>query len=268
MAMPRNIYLVRHGQSEGNLLHKQYRETGDISLFSTNFLNIHESEYMLTELGIEQAHLAGEWFKKNAKFPVARMLVSNNNRAEQTGANLRLDNAAWMIDHNLGERENGLFSVLTPAEIEVNYKDHQRFHDSQPFLYRPPQGQSMLDKVNQIKIVLDTLSRECDGEDVVIVCHGHVIRGFRIILEHMSKSEINEYLNTEEDWGKVPNCAIVHYTRNDLKNDNGGMCKYLEWVRIIRPAGGGEPEDDFRLIKRKKYSNEELLEEVEKCRHT
>ncbi|MFZ4631929.1 MAG: histidine phosphatase family protein [Patescibacteria group bacterium] len=268
MSMPRNIYLVRHGQSEGNLLHQQYRETKDISLFSTNFLDIHEADYVLTEKGIEQARLAGKWLKRNVKSTFARMLVSNNTRAEETAAYLGLEDAAWMIDHNLGERENGLFSVLTPVEIEANFKWHQKFHDSQPFLYRPPQGQSMLDKVNQIKIVLETLSRECSGKDVVIVCHGHVIRGFRILLEHMSRSEINEYLNTEEDWGRVPNCAIVHYTRMNPKDNIGGLHEYLNWVRVIRPAGGGDPEDDWRLIKRKKYSNEELLQEVEKCKHS
>ena len=266
MGMPRNLYLVRHGQSEGNLLHQQYRETGDISLFSSNFLNIHESQYMLTDKGIEQAHSAGKWLKRNIKSPFARMLVSNNNRAMQTAAYLELEGSSWMIDANLRERENGLFNVLTPAEIEANYKNHQKFHDSQPLLYRPPQGESMADAILRIKVVLNTLARECSGKDVVIVCHGHIIRGFRIILEHMSLSESNEYLNTEEEWGKVPNCAIVHYTRINSKEENSGLHEHLNWVRIIRPAGGGEPEDNFRLIKRKKYSNEELLQEVKKCR--
>ena len=36
--------------------------------------------------------------------------------------------------------------------------------------------------------------------------------------------------------------------------------------RAIRPAGGGEMEDPFVSIERKKYTNEELLEEAEKNR--
>jgi len=37
---------------------------------------------------------------------------------------------------------------------------------------------------------------------------------------------------------------------------------------MIRPAGGGNPEDDFSKIERKKYSNKELLLEAEKNRNT
>lgn len=266
MGMPRNLYLVRHGQSEGNALRRQFEETGDMSLFSENFMNLHESQYMLTEKGIEQAKLAGKWLKKNVSNPFYRLLVSNNNRAMETAAYLGLENANWMIDFNLRERENGLFNVLSPLEQETAFKKQKQFHDSQPFLFRPPQGESVADVAQRIKIVLDTLARECDGQDVVIVCHGHVIRTFRIILERMTLSESNNYLTTEEDWGRVPNCAIVHYTRENPDCLSDDYSKYLNRVRIIRPAGGGALEDDFSLIQRRKYSNEDLLQEVERCR--
>jgi len=258
--MPKNLFLVRHGESEGNVINKKFRETGDESLFSENFLNLHESQYNLTEKGIEQAKLAGEWFKENNLISFDRMLVSNNNRAMQTAAYLDFENPLWMIDFNLRERENGLFNVITPTQRFANCVNQERFHDSQPFLFRPPQGESMADVAQRIKIILNTLARECDDKDVVIVCHGHVIRTFRIILEHMSLSQSNEYLNTEEAWGRVPNCAIVHYTR--IINDS--VTEHFNRYRIIRPAGGGDLEDSFLPIIRKKYSNEELLKEAKK----
>ena len=96
------------------------------------------------------------------------------------------------------------------------------------------------------------------GKNVIIVCHGHVIRTFRILLEHMSLSQSNEYLNTEEAWGRVPNCAIVHYTRST----DDSVTEYFNRFRIIRPAGGGNVEDDFSVITRHKYSNQELLQEA------
>ena len=193
--------------------------------------------------------------------------VSNNNRALQTGAYLNLPDAKWMIDFNLRERENGLFNVLSPAQRYAGCTDQQKFHDSQPFFFRPPQGESMADVAQRIKIVFGTLARECDSGNVLITCHGHIIRGCRIILEHMSLSQSNEYLSTEEEWGRVPNCAIVHYTRVNPEDPNGKLADHFGWVRIIRPAGGGAAEDPFTVIKRKKYSNEELLEEAEKCNH-
>ena len=260
MGMPKDLFLVRHGESEGNLINKKFRETGDGSLFTENFLNLHESQYNLTERGVEQAKLAGEWFKENNLVSFNRMLVSNNNRAMQTAAHLNLGDAKWMIDFNLRERENGLFNVIHPTQRYANCTNQEKFHDSQPFLFRPPQGESMADVAQRIKIILDTMARECDGKDVIIVCHGHVIRTFRIILEHMSLSQSNGYLSTEEAWGRVPNCAIVHYTR--LADDS--ITEHFNRFRIIRPAGGGEPEDSFLPIVRKKYSNEELFEEAKK----
>jgi broad specificity phosphatase PhoE len=266
MSMPRNLFLVRHGESEGNVVNKKFKETGDESLFSENFLNIHESQYNLTERGVLQATAAGQWFEKN---PISfdRMLVSNNNRAMQTAAYLNLPEAQWMIDFNLRERENGLFNVLSPAQRYAGGTDQQKFHDSQSFLFRPPQGESMADVAQRIKIILDTLARECDGKDVIIVCHGHVIRTFRIILERMSLSQSNDYLTTEEEWGRVPNCAIVHYTRLNPEINSNVLDAHFNWMRIIRPAGGGPLEDQFSFIKRKKYSSQELLDEALKCNY-
>jgi len=183
-------------------------------------------------------------------------------RAMQTAANLGFPNANWLIDFNLRERDGGLFNAITPSVRDLNYSVQQKFNDSQPFLFRPPQGESIADVCQRIKIILDTLGRECDGKDVIIVCHGHVMRAFRIILERMSLKKANDYLLSKEDWGKVPNCSIIHYTREDQTKKDVSLSNYFELVRVIRPAGGGTLQDDFSKIERKKYSNEDLLAEA------
>src|SRR3989338_10939418 len=104
MGMPKNLFLVRHGQSEGNLVRKQFEESGNESFFSDEFLGLHESQYSLTDLGVEQARKAGQWFSKNGFATFDRMLVSNNVRAMQTAAHLNVSGAHWMIDYNLRER--------------------------------------------------------------------------------------------------------------------------------------------------------------------
>ncbi len=194
------------------------------------------------------------------------MLVSNNVRALQTAAHLGFENPNWMIDHNLRERDGGLFNVITPSKRDTIYADQQKFYNTQPFLFRPPQGESLADVCIRDKVVLDTLARECDGKNVAIVCHGHVIRTYRMILERMSLQKMNEYLLTNDEWGRVPNCSIIHYTRDNPFDDKQGLSDRFNWVRIIRPAGGGEPEDSFSNIKRDKYSNKQLLEEAKKIR--
>lgn len=265
--MPKNLFLVRHGQSEGNKVRKDFEKTNNESVFSTEFLGLHESQYELTPLGVKQAKKAGEWFKKNKFITFDRMLVSNNVRAMQTAGYLNLPDALWMEEYNLRERDGGFFNGITPMERDRNYSDQQKFYNTQPFLFRPPQGESIADVCQRIKIVLDTLARECDGKNVIIVCHGHVIRAFRIILERMSLGQTNDYLTTKEEWGRVPNCAIIHYTRENPVDFQQGLFTSFNFVRIIRPAGGGELEDSFVKIERKKYSNAELLEAAKKNRH-
>ena len=237
--MPKNLFLVRHGQSEGNLVRKKFEESGDEAFFSDEFLGLHESQYALTDLGVEQATKAGKWFSENNFTIFDRMLVSNNVRAMQTAAHLEIDDANWLVDFNLRERDGGLFDVIVP-----------------------PQGESIADVCTRIKIVLDTLARECDGKNVIIVCHGHVIRAFKIILEKMSLQKSNEFLLPKEDWARVPNCSILHYTRQDPSDNTKNISDRFGWVRMIRPAGGGNPEDEFSLIKRRSYSNKDLLSEA------
>lgn len=265
--MPLNLILVRHGQSEGNLARRQFEETKDENnSFTEEFLSLHESQYALTPLGIEQAKLAGKWLKENNFTNFDRMIVSDNVRAKQTAAYLNIENAKWMIKYNLRERDGGLFNVITPSVRDEKYADQQKFFDTQPFFYRPPQGESVADLCQRIKMELDTLARECDGQNVIIVCHGHVMRAFRIVLERQPLLQSNAYLSTDEEWGRVPNCSIIHYTRQNPEFKDIGMSVRFDWVRVIRPAGGGALEDPFTLIKRKKYSNEELLEDAENNR--
>lgn len=266
MAMPRNLFLVRHGQSEGNMVRRQFEETKKESFFSDEFLGLHESQYELTTLGVEQARAAGRWLYENKWLVFDRLLVSNNVRAMQTAAYLNLPDAKWLIDFNLRERDGGLFNVMKPTRRDSVYQEQQKFYDTQPFLFRPPQGESIADVCQRIKIVLDTLARECDNQNVLITCHGHVMRAFRIILERMSLQKANAYLTTTEDWGRVPNCSIIHYTREDPFATCSSLSSYFNWVRMIRPAGGGKKEDSFSLIERKKYSNDDLLTEAEKNR--
>jgi broad specificity phosphatase PhoE len=266
MGMPKNLFLVRHGQSEGNLVRKQYEESGNESFFSDEFLGLHESQYALTDLGTEQAKKAGLWLLKNKLTSFDRMLVSNNVRAMQTASYLNIKDANWMIDFNLRERDGGLFNVLTPSQRDINYSDQRKFYNKQPFLFRPPQGESVADVCQRVKIILDTLARECDSKNVIIVCHGHVMRTFRIILEKMPLQKTNELLLSNKDWGRVPNCSIIHYTRENPFDSRRGLSDHLDWVRMIRPAGGGDLEDDFLAIDRKKYSNKELLSEAKKNR--
>ena len=264
MGMPKDLILLRHGQSEGNLTRKNFEETGSEHFFSDEFLGLHESQYMLTDLGIRQAKQAGEWLHNNGFDKFDRYYVSNNTRAMQTAAHLDLPDASWYQDFNLRERDGGLFNVIPPSKRDSDYQDQQKFYHTQPFLFRPPQGESIADVTQRINKVLDTLSRECDGKRVIATCHGHVMRTFRIMLERMPLIKANEYLIGQEQWARVPNCSIIHYTRQLPETTE--MTKYFSHVRIICPAGGGDLVGPWQPIERKRFTNQDLLNEAEKFR--
>jgi hypothetical protein len=94
------------------------------------------------------------------------------------------------------------------------------------------------------------------------------MRAFRIILERMSLQTSNDLLLSRGDWAKVPNWSIIQYTRENPKDSKKGLADRFNWIRMIRPSGGGNPEDEFSEIERKQYTNEELLAEAEKNRNT
>src|SRR5205823_6143474 len=68
MAMPRDLLLVRHGESEGNMAARHSRQ-GDNSLYTDSFRSRHGSTWRLTNKGIEQDKNAGKWVKENFQPP-------------------------------------------------------------------------------------------------------------------------------------------------------------------------------------------------------
>ncbi len=264
MGMPKNLILVRHGQSEGNLVRKKFENSGDENFFSDEFLGLHESQYSLTPLGVEQAKKTGEWLVENGMTKFDRYYVSNNVRAMQTAAHLNLPRASWYNDFNLRERDGGLFNVIKPSERDADYNDQQKFYKEQPFLFRPPQGESIADVAQRVQKVLETLSRECDNKDVIIVCHGHVMRTFRIVLERMPLGKANEYLSSDESWARVPNCSIIHYTR--MNPESNLLETHFNHVRTLFPAGGGEVDGSWQKVIRKRFTNDDLFIEAQQNR--
>ena len=60
MALPLDLILVRHGQSEGNAA-KRLSEKSDHTAYTKEFRNRHSASLRLTDLGRKQAQTAGEW---------------------------------------------------------------------------------------------------------------------------------------------------------------------------------------------------------------
>lgn len=259
MTLPRNLVLIRHGQSEGNIA-KRRSEEGDHSAFSPEFRMRHTESFRLTDRGRSQAERAGQWLRENGLGSFDRYMVSAYTRAAETAALLALPNAEWMLSPYLTERNWGDIDNVPQDELLALHGEALLGRDVEPFFWRPPNGESFLDLCLRVDRVLDTLHRECSEQDVVIVCHGEVMRAFQVCLERLTQSEFKDLILSQKDWDRIHNCQIVQYSRWDPSSR--GLWHHADWVRIIRPTDSPARQSEWRTITRHRRTNEELLEMV------
>jgi len=284
-----DIILVRHGQSEGNLA-KHMSKLGDFSYWTEELKNRHTSRYRLTDLGIEQSKITGEWIKKNISENFDRYYVSEYLRAKETAAYLDLKDAEWFSEFYLREQDFGGMEYETNLEHENEYNRELDRKLIDAFYYAPPGGESIANCCIRVDAWLDNLRKSCSGQKVIAVCHGNILKAIRIRIENLR----------QEDWIKIKNhdfqyvsynCQIVHYTRrNPITNKIHRKFEFVrsicpwdlkrsepnEWVKIVRPKMTNEllifsvtevpqlvnsnPEENLEHLKKKKDVKEELID--------
>lgn len=159
MAMPLDLVIVRHGQSEGNVALKRTRQ-GDNSHFENpDFVERHSSQWRLTDTGIEQACGAGEWIRSNLGTSFKRYYTSEYHRAMETAAHLGLPEAEWLIHPALHERNWGVLDRMTGEARIAKYAQSLADRETTPFYWTPPNGESIAQVCIRIRTVLDTLHR-------------------------------------------------------------------------------------------------------------
>lgn len=259
--LPINLYLVRHGRSESNFAY-EVSCAGNGDCLAEKFAKQHTADSRLVDIGRKQAVAAGKWFIKNG-ITIDRCYVSEYVRALETAALLALPNAKWFVDPQLRERDYGLLEHLPDAVCRQQYPRYFELEEQNKFYTACPGGESMADVCNRIRNnTLSTLHREmADKNSALIVCHGNIIEGFRVILERIPARVYNQLMKDEADWFKVGNGQIVHYTRRNPKNPHN-ILPYMNWVRSFNPSDPDYAGHDWREIERKTYTNEELLKIV------
>lgn len=206
---PDRLWLVRHGQSAGNVA----RELAEAAGHPVIDLATRDVDVPLSPLGERQSQALGRWFFQKLE-PEERptvLLVSPYERARRT-AEIALAEGAGEVelitDERLREREFGIFDRLTKAGIEAKFPDQAALRAAiGKFYHRPPGGESWCDVILRLRSVVDTLSREHRGERVLIIAHHVVVFCFRYLLEQMTEAEILG-IDKEHD---LANCSITAY---------------------------------------------------------
>jgi broad specificity phosphatase PhoE len=260
MGMPYDLVLVRHGKSEGNKA-TALSKRGNNSMFTKEFLNRHSSTWRLVDEGKEQPAIAGLWIKRNIADRFFCYYVSDFDRAKETAAGLDLPGALWMVTYYLRERDWGLLDVMSYEARKVEFAENLRKREMEPFYWTPINGESMPTLCLRLEKILDTLHRECNEKSAVMVVHGEVMWAFRYIIERLSHAEIMRLERSKNPHDKIHNGQILHYSRRNPYT--GEIAPYLNWMRSVCPTDLNMSSNEWREIKRQKFTNEQLLEEVE-----
>jgi broad specificity phosphatase PhoE len=203
------LWLVRHGESAGNVARDRAEATG-AALIEIEGRDV---DVPLSELGERQARAVGRWF---ARLPAAerptRILTSPYARAATTADLIgeALGDVRCARDERLREKELGSLNRLTRAGVLARYP-----HEAEQraligkFYYRPPGGESWCDVVLRLRAVFDHLQLTCSGERIAIVAHQVIILCARYILEELSEAQLLEI----DAAGELANCSLTTYTR-------------------------------------------------------
>jgi broad specificity phosphatase PhoE len=208
-----------------------------------------------------QSQTTGDWFRSDlGHIHFDRYYVSEYTRAVETAGHLGLPTTEWRIELYLRERDWGGLDVVSVEEREVRFRESWNARHASPFLWTPPNGESLASVCQRVDRVMDTLHREYDGQNVIIVCHGEVMWAFRRRLERMSEARFMELEHSRDPRDRINNCQVLHYTRMDPSRNVIAPAPYLNWMRSVCPWKPDElHQATWNPIVRKVYSNEELL---------
>jgi broad specificity phosphatase PhoE len=215
---PRTLWIVRHGQSAGNVA----RDAAEAAGLSIIDIAERDIDVPLSPLGREQSMALGHWF---GELPESHrpevVLTSPYVRARET-TRLLMEAAALdrrkvrlRIDERLREKEFGILDRLTVFGIRERHPElaAQRGHVGK-FYFRPPGGESWCDVILRLRSVVEMVSREHCGQRVLIVAHQVIVNCMRYLLEGLEEHEVLAL----DRQGDVPNCGVTSY-EHDRIND-------------------------------------------------
>ncbi|RZJ45366.1 MAG: histidine phosphatase family protein [Brevundimonas sp.] len=231
---PSHLWIVRHGQSAGNVARDRAHAAG----LGEIDLDIRDVDVPLSDLGYQQSAALGRWF---ADLPTDErptvVLTSTYLRAQQTAnaiadaGGLAQPDIVFGVDERLREREFGILDRLTTRGIEARYPEQAKARRQLgKFYHRPPGGESWCDVILRLRAALDTLSLHHRDERVLIVGHQVVVLCLRYLLEGLTEAEI---LAIDAE-GDVANCGVTTYARKD---DGGLSLRSYNFVAPLEDAG-------------------------------
>ncbi|MDB5715971.1 MAG: histidine phosphatase family protein [Sphingomonadales bacterium] len=219
---PSALWIVRHGQSAGNVA----RDAADAARQNRIVLTGRDVDIPLSPLGERQADALGAWFADShpdeqpevlLASPYARA-IQTTQRFLQAGGSRHVEGIA--IDERLREKEFGILDGLTVAGIAAEYPDQFKLRKTLgKFYHRAPGGESWTDVILRLRLLMDTVSLHYAGQRVMIVAHQVVVLCLRYVIENLDEAAI---LAIDRE-GDVANCSVTEYRFDPKQGKQGGL---------------------------------------------
>jgi probable phosphoglycerate mutase len=205
----KELYLVRHGESIGNVAATQ----AEIDQLDAIPIDIRDADVPLSTTGEEQSRALAEWLADHRR-QIDLYWVSPYLRARQTLEIALGDgeaSARISIDERLRDRELGILDLLTRRGVaRLHPEETDRRRHLGKFYHRPPGGESWADVALRLRSFLgDAL--DAQGDTALLVAHDAVVMLFLYLLLGLPETELLDFAagNT------VLNASVTHLVRED-----------------------------------------------------
>lgn len=162
------IYITRHGETEWN---KELRMQG-------------WKDSNLTEKGIDNAKKLGVSLKD---IDFDYIYCSPLGRAVDTANYIRGNKDTEIIKiESLKEMGFGIWEGMENEKVKELYPLQQFNFWNKPYLYQPVEGEGFDQLINRVKKVLNDITSNATGENILIVSHTLVIKAIYSIIKNYS----------------------------------------------------------------------------------
>jgi broad specificity phosphatase PhoE len=169
------IYVVRHGESESNLYAREHP-----NLPASHFGILGSS---LTQKGRVQVENLADRLK-NVDLSV--VIASDLNRAKETAEIIAQHHNLSVITNNT-IRERFFGEPMSSEQKKEIEKALDNLNEEEKFAFKYfPNGESGYDVVKRFKKFLEEVINTYKNKNILVVCHGYVMRSF-LIHEHYAK---------------------------------------------------------------------------------
>lgn len=237
MGMPDYLTLIRHGESEANVIQKA-DDDGTIDQFSPEVVRaIRERpdwEQRLTLRGVQQAITGGKWLEENGlSLPTFDAAYSSFYvRARETAYNIDPTYNFLRPHSTIHEQDWGAYGEATPDEQQEMFARTYRQHKHNPMFARLDGGESPLDTTTRLRDWRDTLSRKWDGKRVAAIMHGGTMMSMEAMIERWLPEDYAAVKSDKQR--RVRNLTMMSFRRSN-PDDPEDIRDHPNWRQIIYP---------------------------------